>query len=177
LVGGGRVAYRIGQFGRGLLPWVPARDRALAAAALTGRQLAAFRAMAPRDQRHAARVARLLIAEGARDADLIVAGLLHDLGKVDPRGVGRVLVVHRVAKVVLGRLSPGAWAWSSAAARPGLLRGCYLLQQHPALGAAWAAELGVSARACALIAAHQEGAVGDDASEALVRLRRADDRA
>ncbi|MFN8511694.1 MAG: hypothetical protein U0232_04685 [Thermomicrobiales bacterium] len=171
------MAYRIGQFGRGLAPWVPARDRALAAAVLTGRQFAAFCSMAPADQRHAVRVARALVAEGARDPDLIVAGLLHDLGKVDPQGHGHVLVIHRVAKVVLARLSPGAWGWLSAVERPGFVRGCYLLQQHPALGAAWAADLGVSSRACALIAAHQEGTVGPDAADALVWLRRADDRA
>jgi hypothetical protein len=149
----------------------------LAAAVLTGRQFAAFCLMSPADQRHAARVARALVAEGTRDPDLIVAGLLHDLGKVDRWGRGRVLVFHRVAKVLLARLWPGAWTWLSDADRPSVVRGCYLLQQHPALGAAWAADLGVSSRACALIAAHQEGLVGAGAREALARLRRADDRA
>jgi hypothetical protein len=177
LVGGGRVAYRVGQFGRGLVPWVPARDRALAAAVLTERQLAAFCLMSPADQRHAVGVARALIAEGARDPDLIVAGLLHDLGKVDRQGNGRVLVLHRVAKVLVGRWMPDFWGWLSAPERPSLVRGCYLLQQHPALGAMWAADLGVSPRACTLIAAHQEGTVGADAAEALRRLRRVDDQA
>jgi hypothetical protein len=175
LVGVGRVTYRVGQFGRGLVPWVPARERALAAAVLSGRQFAAFCLMTPADQRHAVRVARALIAQGVRDPDLIVAGLLHDLGKVDPHGNGRVLVIHRVAKVVLTRLLPEAWAWLSAAERPGFVRGCYLLQQHPALGATWAVDLGVSPRACALIAAHQEGTVEAEAAEALARLRRVDD--
>jgi len=31
------------------------------------------------------------------------------------------------------------------------------LRQHPTLGATWAARLGVAPRACALIAAHQDG--------------------
>jgi hypothetical protein len=133
--------------------------------------------MAPADQRHAARVARSLLAEGARDPDLIVAALLHDLGKVDPQGEGRVTVAHRVAKVLLARLSPGTWARLSATPSPGFARGCYLLQHHPALGAAWAAALDVSPRARALIAAHQEGTACSDAADALLRLRRADDRA
>jgi hypothetical protein len=177
LVGGGRVAYRVGQFGRGLVPWVSARDRALASAALSERQLAAFCLMSPADQRHAVGVARALIAEGARDPDLIVAGLLHDLGKVDRERNGRVLVFHRVAKVLVGRWLPGIWGWLSAPDRPVFVRGCYLLQHHPALGAEWAADLGVAPRACALIAAHQEGTVGADAAEALWLLRRVDDQA
>ena len=155
----GRAVYRIGQFGRGLVPWVPARDRALAAAVLTARQFAAFRLMALADQRHAVRVARSLLAGGARDPDLIVAALLHDLGKVDPQGLGRVTVAHRVANVLLARLSPGTWTRLSATSRPGFARGCYLLQHHPALGAAWAADLDVSPRARTLIAAHEAGTV------------------
>ena len=172
-----RATYRIGQFGRGLVPWVPSRDLALAAAALTGRQYAAFRLMTRADQRHSVRVARALLAEGARDPDLIVAALLHDLGKVDSRGDGRVVLFHRVAKVLLARLSPGTWQRLSAAPQAGFARGYYLLRHHPALGARWAAALGVSPRACALIAAHQEGSVAPDAADALLRLRRADDSA
>lgn len=171
-----RAGYRIGQFGRGLVPWVSPRDRALAAATLTARQFAAFRLMAPADQRHAARVARALLAAGARDPDLIVAALLHDLGKVDARGDGRVLIVHRVAKVALTRLAPARWRRLSAAPGQGLARGYYLLRHHPALGAAWAAALGVSPRACALIAAHEGGAICPGAADALAQLRRADDQ-
>jgi hypothetical protein len=176
-VGIGRIAYRIGQLGRGLLPWVPARDRALAAAILTEPQFAAFRLLDPADQRHAVRVVRLLLAAGARDPDLIVAGLLHDLGKVDARGEGRVLLLHRVAKVLLVRLLPGLWARLSDTPRRGPARGFALLRHHPALGAAWAATLGVSPRACALIAAHQDGPICPGAVTELQQLRRADDRA
>ena len=172
-----RAHYRIGQFGRGLVPWVPPRDRALAAAALTERQYAAFRLMTPADQRHSVRVARALLAEGARDPDLIVAALLHDLGKVDARGAGRVHLGHRVAKVILARVAPAYWRRVSDDARGGPGRGFYLLQHHPALGATWAAALGVSPRACALIAAHQEGGVGPADAAVLARLRRADDNA
>ena len=177
VVGIDRVAYRIGQLGRGMVPWVAARERALAAAALTERQFAAFRRMAPADQRHAVRVVRLLLAEGARDPDLIVAGLLHDLGKVDAQGEGRVLLAHRVANVLLVRLLPERWERLSDAPRPGLARGYALLRHHPALGATWAATLEVSPRACALIAAHHGGTVCPDAAVALRQLRRADDRA
>ena len=175
-----RVAYRVGQFARALSPRVPSRDRALAAAVLTPAQLAAFRRMAPADQRHAVAVLRLLLGEGARDPDLLLAALLHDLGKVAERGDGRVRLPHRVARVLLEASWPAAWAWASARPRRGLLRpllGCYLLRHHPTLGAARAARLGCPPRACALIAAHQAGELGSDLDEALRRLRRADDRA
>ncbi len=177
VVGIGRVAYRIGQLGRGLVPWVPDRDRTLAAAVLTDRQFAAFQRMSPADQCHAVRVVRLLLAEGARDPDLIIAGLLHDLGKVDAQGPGRVLLVHRVAKVLLVRLLPDLWDRLSDTPQSGLARGFALLRHHPALGATWAATLDVSPRACALIAAHQEGPICPDAIAALTQLRCADDRA
>lgn len=171
-----RVGYRIGQFGRGVVPWASSRDLALAAAALDERQYAAFMLMAPADQRHAARVARALLTAGLRDPDLIVAALLHDLGKVDARGEGRVLLFHRVAKVALTRVAPATWRRLSAAPRPGPARGYYLLRHHPALGAAWAEALGASPRACALIAAHEGDSIRPDAAEALAHLRRADDR-
>lgn len=172
-----RLAYRAGQFARALVPAVPAADRALAAAYLSDPQLAAFARMAPADQRHAARVARLLLGGDGSDADLLVAALLHDLGKVAEGGRGRVRLPHRVAKVALARAAPALWARLGRRPHRGPLHGCYLLQQHPALGAAWAARLGVASRACALIAAHQEGEVPADLRAALLRLRRADDRA
>jgi hypothetical protein len=171
---------------------VPSRDRALAAALLTAPQLAAFGLLAPTDQRHAVRVLRALLACGERDADLLVAALLHDLGKADPQGRGRVRLPHRVSKVLARRLAPGLWEWASAHPGRGPLHGYYLLRQHPALGAAWAARLGAAPRACALIAAHQDGdmAVSPTASAAgepdwdtaefarvLAALRWADDHA
>lgn len=142
---------------------VPARDRALAAAMLPPAQLAAFAQLASTDQRHAARVLRALLAQGERDADLLVAALLHDLGKVDPCGIGRVRLPHRVSKVLLRRSSPALWRRVSSRPGRGPLHGYYLLHHHPALGAAWALRLGVAPHACALIAAHQ----GDGAGEAL----------
>jgi hypothetical protein len=127
-------------------------------------------------------VLRLLLAAGARDPDLIVAALLHDLGKVDPGGAGRVRLPHRVAKVLLGRLWPGAWDRLSERRRSGPALGCYLLQHHPALGADWAARLDCTPRTRALIAAHQDGLrIGEenvaDLEALLHLLRRVDDRA
>jgi len=171
---------------------VPERDRTLAAALLTPPQLAAFGLLAPTDQRHAARVLRALLARGEQDADLLIAALLHDLGKADPHRLGRVRLLHRVTRVLARRLAPGFWAWASSRPGRGPLHGYYLLRQHPLLGATWAAQLGVTPRACALIAAHQDGDVGAFApfagpgetrreagefARALAALRWADDHA
>lgn len=176
-MGAGRARYRIGQFLRALSPVVPARDRALAAAVLTPAQQAAFARLPAADRRHAAAVLRLLLAAGARDPDLVVAALLHDLGKVAAHGRGRARLPHRVVKVLLARYWPAAWAWASARPRRGPLLGCYLLRHHPALGAAHAARLGTTPRACALIAAHQGGPPPPGLEEARSLLREADDRA
>ncbi|HEX5502425.1 MAG TPA: hypothetical protein VFW96_07355 [Thermomicrobiales bacterium] len=173
----GRARYRVRQFRRALAPVVHARDRALAAAVLTPAQHAAFARLPAADRRHAAAVLRLLLAAGARDPDLLVAALLHDLGKVAADGRGRARLPHRVAKVLLERYWPAAWARASARPRRGPLRGCYLLHHHPALGAARAARLGASPRACALIAAHQDGPPPPGLEDALRLLRWADDRA
>jgi len=175
-----RAPYRIGQLGRSLTPWVTARDRALAGAVLAPAQLRAFRLMSPADQRHAVRVARRLLDEGLHDPDLLVAALLHDLGKVDPDGLGRVRLPHRVAKIFLTKLTPGLWLRVSVQPSRGPLRGYYLLRHHPSLGAVWAARLGVSERACTLIAAHQDDGALRELPEAgfrqlLSRLRDADD--
>lgn len=175
-----RAPYRIGQLGRSLTPWVAVRDRRLAEAVLTPTQLAAFQLMLPADQRHAVRVARRLLAERLYDPDLLVAALLHDLGKVDPVGLGRVRLFHRVTKVLLTKLAAGLWLRVSVQPGHGPLRGYYLLRYHPAIGAVWAARLSVSDRACALIAAHQDDEMVCEVSEAgfrqlLSRLRDADD--
>ncbi len=177
-----RAPYRIGQLSRALAPWVAAHDRAFARAVLTSVQLAAFRLMSPADQRHAVRVARRLLDEGLHDPDLLVAALLHDLGKVDPTGLGRVRLAHRVAKILLVKLAPGLWLRVSVPPGRGPLRGCYLLRHHPTLGATWAARLGVSDRACALIAAHQDDSAVREVSDAefrrlLARLQDVDDHA
>src|SRR5688572_10858585 len=69
---------------------------------LTGPEQRLFFGQSATDQRHALRVAHLLLARGHPDRLLIRAALLHDVGK-SGRGV---TLVHRVSWVVAGRLSP-----------------------------------------------------------------------
>lgn len=111
------------------------------------------------DARHAERTAEILRRHGA-DADLVIAGLLHDRAK--PPGTR---LWHRVARVLLDRLAPGM--------RARLARGegtfaRYL--DHARIGAAMARAEGRSERVVRLIARHHDRPA--DADEAL--LARAD---
>lgn len=171
-----QAAYRAGQLLEALWPRVSSRDRALAHALLEPQALAAFASMPATDQRHAARLCRRMLALCPCDGELAVAALLHDLGKVDRAGRGRVRLPHRILHVALPRVAPGRWQALANRPRRGPLHGFYLLRHHADLGAAWARELGVSPRACALIAAHHHGAMAPALAGAVALLRAEDQR-
>lgn len=65
-------------------------DFELASRYLSGELFALFRAQHPRDVVHSAATASWLLECGHTDNDLIVAGLLHDVGKGQQRRVDRV---------------------------------------------------------------------------------------
>ncbi len=87
---------------------------------------------------------------GAAERDLVIAALLHDVGK------GQQQLWHRVAYVLLSRWSPRALqqlarpshGWRAALAR---------LRDHPLLGAAIARSLGYNETVCQLIEKHHSG--------------------
>lgn len=170
-----QVIYRAGQFAQALWPRVAPRDAALARAILEPPAQIAFERMPPADRRHAARLCRRLLALYPRDSDLATAALLHDLGKVARAERGRVRLPHRVAHVLLKHFAPAFWGQLTDQPTPGPLHGLYLLRHHAQLGAAWAHELGVSRRACELIAAH-DGADCTPGLVTTVALLRAEDQ-
>jgi hypothetical protein len=137
---------------------------------LSSEALALFRAMPRYDQRHATGVARTLYAQGQRDADLLVAALLHDAGKTVPppdlespgRGPKSVRLWHRVAVVLMRAFSPGLL---SALAGDGLQswrRPFYVQTHHAALGAELARNIGCSPRTVFLIQHHEDASGRDD---------------
>lgn len=103
------------------------------------------------DERHAERTAEILRREDA-DADLVLAGLLHDRAK--PRGTR---LWHRIAAVLLDVASPSL---RHRYARGSGTFALYL--DHARLGAELARAEGRSARVVTLIARHHDRPANDD---------------
>ena len=94
-------------------------------------------------------MAERLYRDGERDASLLRAALLHDIGKA---GQG-IHLPHRVARVVLARLAPSVLA--RLAAQPsGWRRPLYALVNHAHLGAIWIEAQGSDALTVALVRYH-----------------------
>lgn len=141
---------------------------------LSDGELMLFRQMSAHDRSHALRVAQLLLDEGESNRNLIAAALLHDLAKSGTAACpGRVRLLDRVLRVLLGRIAPRMLSWlASDPDRPGC-RGLSLAVHHARLGAVAANAAGSTARTCWLIANH-EGPPGSDTKiDALIA---ADDR-
>jgi len=137
---------------------------------LTPAQRERFEQMPAFDQQHLCRVANHLRANGVRDPDVIVAGLLHDIGKSD--GTHCVRLGDRVGKVLLKRFAPGMLHHIAAQYPKGRFPGLALTVRHPEIGAGIARSLGCSERTCWLIEFHEaETDLGD---LDLARLQAAD---
>ena len=175
-----KARYRVGQFFGGLLAGAQEIDEAPAMAVLSPAALTLFRRM-PRDaQRHSLHVLQTLTAQAPVPADLAVAALLHDVGKVAARDAGAYLglwlrgpmvLTEAVAPNLLVRLAD---ALPSSSLRYAL----YVQLHHPEIGAAWAQAAGASVVACWLIAEHQNKVERAETPEAalLARLQAADDQ-
>ncbi len=109
----------------------------------TPAQLALYDAMHVADRRHGLDVVASLRAEGVTDADLLLAGLLHDAGK------GATGVWPRVVYSLGQRY--GRWIWRAAAVLPGFRPSLDRLAAHAETSATLAARAGCSARTVALI--------------------------
>jgi hypothetical protein len=134
-------------------------EREALAERLTAVQLALFDRMQLADRRHGLDVMADLAGRGQTDADLLLAGVLHDCGKGP-----RVRFAHRVAWSLGQRY--GAWIWLAAAHMPTFRTGLAAMRDHAERSARLAAEAGCSARAVDLIR-HQENPT-DDAGRLLL---------
>jgi hypothetical protein len=161
-----RAAYRSRQFFGALRARVGEGERSEVAANLTPAEQALFFSMEVSDQRHALDAFRIVKANGRRDASLLAAALLHDVGK------GRISVWQRVVFVLLKAVSPqllrrlasdGGRGWRGALARS---------LDHAERGAALAEAAGSTPETVRLIRLHRTPA-GDDV--ALAMLQAADE--
>lgn len=160
--------YRVSQFFRALVAWVPKRELGLLSEYLTLPQAELFQRMPRCDQRHGLDVLYALRTKQHDDHDLLVAALLHDVGKsgnvLSPstssgrrlsKG-GRLRLWHRVLIVLiealrpqlldrLARQEPRSWRYPF-----------FVHQQHPESGAELAQAAGCSLTTVELIRRHQE---------------------
>jgi hypothetical protein len=125
---------------------------------LTPSQLALFDAMYVADRRHGLDVVATLRSEDVSDADVLLAGLLHDAGK------GRTGVFPRIAHS-LGQ-AYGPWVWRIAGVVPGMTPAIERLRAHAETSAALAAQAGCSPRTVELIR-HQDAPIDLDAGRLL----------
>lgn len=110
------------------------------------------------DRRHGLDVVATLRADRVADADLLVAGLLHDAGK------GATGVWPRVA-YALGQVY-GTWIWRTAGVVPAWRVALDRLREHAEASAGLAREAGCTPRTVELIR-HQDAPVDPDAGRAL----------
>ncbi len=151
-----RIPYRVSQFWRAVGAQPSPQDLALTHNILTQPQMVLFSCMQPGEQIHSLNVARALIERGENDTDLLIAALLHDVGKVC-----QPLKPWERAWIVLGKaLFPGLACKWGAAPQNGevvsLLRRPFVVaEQHAAWGAELALQAGVSELSADLILRHQ----------------------
>ena len=148
--------YRVRQFFGALTARTDEDDEQIVTRLLTLPQRDLFRRMAPNDQRHSINVCTTLRDIGESNPDLLVAALLHDVGKAS----GRIWLWQRTLIVLLQRRAPRLLDWlargSFQTSAPWWRRGFVVNRLHTDLSARWAAEAGCSPTTITLIRRHQE---------------------
>jgi len=146
-----RSLYRVNQFFRAVRSKVGSDEYELARQRLSPEQFELFKKMSTWDQRHSLDLYRALVARGEDDPDLLLAALLHDVGKTR-----QIRLWHRVVIVLLKAFKRG-WLGKLAANNPKSWRyPFYIHLYHAQLGAELADGAGVSSRVVEIIAQHHE---------------------
>ena len=157
----GRALYRVQQFIETFVARPTTEGLSLARQILTPQQMMIFNRLQGSEQAHAIRVLQQVEetcqAQGIETpADLRVAALLHDVGKVQVplRVWERVMIV--LGKAILPEMA-ARWGNQFSNGSPrGVARPFVVAAHHPAWGADLAAEQGTSPRAVSLIRRHQD---------------------
>lgn len=155
-----RLCYRARQFWLALSTHPTPAELDQARAVLSVEQLVLFSRMQPGEQAHALHMLSALQAQGETDVDLLVAALLHDVGK--QRCPLRVW--ERVAVVLMQAASPllaQRWGELAVDSCRGWRKPFIVAAQHSVWGAELALQAGVTVLAAALIRRHQTPAPAD----------------
>ena len=175
-----RVLYRAKQFWFTLTATPDPAATRMSGALLSSQQMALFARMHPAEQAHGLTVCLKLSSQGETHPDLLVAALLHDVGKSSSpmRIWERVIIV--LAKAIY---PPGVKRWGynhqGNQLPPRGWRHPFIVSEcHPTWGADMAHQAGISPLAETLIRRHQEPVVKDPQSLEdilLLKLQTADE--
>ncbi len=169
-----RIFYRIRQFWQNLTAVPGGKALAQANAALSPSLMGLFSRLQAGEQAHSLAIFHQLCEQGENNQDLLVAALLHDVGKTR-----YPLQLWERVWVVLGKTfwPKRAREWGRAQPR-GWKKAFVVAEQHAAWGAEMAAQAGASALAVSLICFHQDrrpvNHPGSLEDQLLYRLQRLD---
>ncbi len=147
-----RMFYRLRQLWEIMFARPTASGLVLAQNILPPPLMELFSRLQPSEQAHCLRITSQLIEGGENNPDLLVAALLHDVGKSRfPLRVSERIII------VLGKAIFPKQACRWGQGQPaGWQRPFVIAEQHPAWGAEMAAQAGASAITVRLIRDHQE---------------------